>query len=77
MEVILRENHLKGESIDNLEKIVNELTRKNQLAELGAGPIEQEIRRNEEVESKRQIVLLEKELADARGALEGKLVHIS
>ena len=59
-EVLIRENHIKTASIDNLEKIVNELIRKNQVAELNAGPIEQEIRKNEELEFRRQLVYLEK-----------------
>ena len=53
LEINVRENQLKSESIINLEKIVNELIRKNSiLADNSAGTLEESLKKSAELEFK-------------------------
>jgi chromosome segregation ATPase len=65
--VLKKESHLKAESILNLEKIVNELIRKNSLlADNTLGTLEQSLRHSGEIEGRRQLIDLQQQLIFAQ-----------
>ena len=77
LDINTRENQLKSESIINLEKIVNELIRKNSvLADNSAGTLEETLKQSAELEFKTKMAELERHnvlLQEERVQLETNL----